>query len=172
MWRTKSLEKTDSGKDWGQEERRVVENGKLDSITDSMDMNMSKLWETGKERGTWCAAVHRVAMSRTCLSDWTTTTKTASRGKGFSLILIHSFWKEMIVNIEILSYPIWGWYNMKILPVLLIIINKKKSLIWTKNVLSGIFWIWLVLFVSMSDYNLENGYEWCTLVPTGSSHNV
>ena len=47
----------------------MVENGKLDSITDSMDMNMSKFWETEKERGTWCAAVHRVAMSRTCLSD-------------------------------------------------------------------------------------------------------
>ena len=47
----------------------MVEKGKLDSISDSVDMNMSKLWETGKERGTWCAAVHRVAVSWTCLSD-------------------------------------------------------------------------------------------------------
>ena len=32
----------------------------LDSITDSMDMNLSKLWETVKDRGTWHSAVHVV----------------------------------------------------------------------------------------------------------------
>ena len=33
-------------------------------ITDSMDMNFSKLWDTGKDRGDWCAAVCEVAKSR------------------------------------------------------------------------------------------------------------
>ena len=37
----------------------------LDSIPDSMDMNMSKLRETVKDRGAWQAAVHRVTKSQT-----------------------------------------------------------------------------------------------------------
>ena len=46
----------------------------LDSITDSMDMNLSKLWETGEDSGVWHAAVHGVTKSWTRLSDWPTTT--------------------------------------------------------------------------------------------------
>ena len=32
----------------------------LDDITDSMDMNLSNLWEIVKDREAWCATVHRV----------------------------------------------------------------------------------------------------------------
>ena len=41
----------------------------LGSITDSKDMNLSKLWETAKDRGAWYAAVHGVTKSWTRLTD-------------------------------------------------------------------------------------------------------
>ena len=42
---------------------------RLDSITDSMDMSLSNLWETVKDREAWRVAVHAVTKSQTRLSD-------------------------------------------------------------------------------------------------------
>ena len=46
----------------------------LNSISDSMDMHLDKLWEMVEDRGAWHAAVHGVTKSCIRLSDWAKTT--------------------------------------------------------------------------------------------------
>ena len=70
MRRADSLEKTQMlGKIEGKRRSGQQRMRWLDGITDSMYMNLSKLWVMVKDRVTWHAAVHGVTKSRTQLSD-------------------------------------------------------------------------------------------------------
>ena len=94
MRRADSLEKTlmlgeIEGKRRGQRRMR-----RLDDITDSKDMNLSKLREAARDREAWCATVRGVTKSQTRLSDWTTTRR---RKKEISTLCLH---KNKLLIIE------------------------------------------------------------------------
>ena len=63
----------DAGKGWRQKEKGTAENEMADTITNSTEMNLSKLRENMKDREAWHTAVHGVTKGRTWLSNWTTT---------------------------------------------------------------------------------------------------
>ena len=57
------------GKIEGRRRRGQQRMKRLDGITDSVAIHLSKVWETVKDRGAWCAAAHGVAKSWTQFSQ-------------------------------------------------------------------------------------------------------
>ena len=86
MQRVDSLERTlRLGKTERRRRRKQQRMRWLESTTNSMDMNLSKLWETTKDRGAWHAAVHGVVES------WTQQQLSKKNKKGGKSLCCHFY---------------------------------------------------------------------------------
>ena len=107
--KTLMLGKTDSRRRRGQQGIR-----RLDGITDSMDMSLSKLWETVKDRGAWHIVNHGVTKSWTQLSDWTSIVNTKDLRcffLCFKYIYIYMYiYDWSIVDLQCFRYTA-RWFN-------------------------------------------------------------
>ena len=94
----------DAGKIEGKKRRMWQKLRRVESITDSMDMNLRKFWEILEDRGPWQASVHGITNSQTWFSDSTTmATKVQSQrpeqgskwGRRKKILIQHHLWDSL-----------------------------------------------------------------------------
>ena len=85
----------------------------VDSITDSMDMGLSKFQEMMKDKETWHSIVHGVAKSQTQLSNWTTTGRIQT--VIFSVQLLSHVWRfaSPWTDCHMPGFPVSTWSLLK-----------------------------------------------------------
>ena len=110
MWRSaNSLEKTLMlGNIEGRRSRGQQRMTWLESITNSMDMSLSKLQEIVEGRGAWCAVVHGVTNGRTWLSNLTTIRRTFPGLQMTSILLCLMISPLSLAGERALSFSLWG----------------------------------------------------------------